>query len=77
MNRDDMTSDGIDVIEEMVSDTSKKLNDRSLHALERAPINDGIQYIRGLQHKSGGFSLMDIKPILETELTNSSLHLYL
>ncbi|MHA1637477.1 MAG: prenyltransferase/squalene oxidase repeat-containing protein [Candidatus Thorarchaeota archaeon] len=58
MNKDDLTSDGIDVIGEIVDNTTKKLNDQSLHALERAPINDGIQYIRGLQHKSGGFSLM-------------------
>ncbi len=59
MAREELTSDGKDVVSSIIDKATEDLHRRSLHALERAPINDGIQYIKTLQCESGGFKLMD------------------
>ncbi len=58
MTREELTSDGVIEVQEIVDKATKSLYDKGLHALERAPISDGIQFIRNLQQESGGFSLM-------------------
>ncbi len=55
----DFADEGIADIDAIIGRTAQWFHERGLHALERAPINDGIQYIKGLQQESGGFPLME------------------
>ncbi len=59
MAKHELSSDGTDIVSEIIEGTTRDLHGRALHALERAPINDGIQFIKSLQCDSGGFKLMD------------------